>query len=80
MLGIETFGETVSEEGPRLFNTLPRYLRDLTHCSKEVFKKQLDHFLATLPDEPLLPNYYHLRRADSNSVKEMINHQTQRVG
>ena len=44
---------SLSEQGPRLFNSLPRYIRDLTNCSKEHFKKQLDqrldHFLSTLP-------------------------------
>lgn len=64
----------LSEEGPRIFNSLPRYLRDLTECSKDHFKKQLDRFLSTLPDEPLLPNYFHLRRSDSNSVKDMVQH------
>ena len=72
--------DSLSEEGPRLFNSLPKYLRNICNCSKDTFKKELDHFLQSLPDEPLLPNLYHLRRADSNKITEMIKHRTQRVG
>ena len=72
--------DCLSEEGPRLFNALPKSLRNISNCPKETFKKQLDHFLSSLPDEPLLPNYFHLRRADSNSVKEMVNHRMQGIG
>uniref|UniRef100_A0A7M5V1G6 Uncharacterized protein n=1 Tax=Clytia hemisphaerica TaxID=252671 RepID=A0A7M5V1G6_9CNID len=71
---------SLSQEGPRLFNTLPRPIRDLTNCPKEVFKKHLDTFLKTVPDEPLLAHYFNLRQADSNSLKEMLKHRTQRVG
>ena len=72
--------DCLSEEGPRLFNVLPKALQNTSKWTKEVFKKQLDHFLSTLPDEPLLPNYFHLRRADSNSVKEMVHHRIRRIG
>lgn len=58
----------LSQEGPRLFNSLPRSLRDMTKCSKDLFKKHLDIFLATVPDEPLLSNYFNLRQADSNTL------------
>ena len=72
--------DSLSEEGPKLFNSLPKYLRIAQNCCKEFFKKELDCFLQTLPDEPLLPILYYLRRADSNSVVEMVKHRTQRVG
>ena len=38
--------------GPRLFNSLPANIRDLTGCSVEAFKNHLDIYLSTLPDEP----------------------------
>jgi len=72
--------DCLSEEGPRLFNALPRSIRNLTKCSKDNFKNQLDRFLCTLPDEPLLPNYFPFRRADSNSIKDMIHHRIFQIG
>ena len=70
---------SLSEEGPRLFNTLPKKLRNLHGCSKDHFKKQLDHFLQAVPDEPLLQNYLPFRRADSNSLTDMVKHWTFQV-
>ncbi|XP_066925852.1 uncharacterized protein [Clytia hemisphaerica] len=70
---------SLSEEGPKLFNSLPFYIRNITNCTKIKFKRQLDLFLSTLPDEPLLPNYYPYRRADSNSVREMVNHRISKL-
>ena len=43
--------------GPRLFNSLPQKLRNLTRCTIEEFKTNLDEFLANIPDEPNLPGY-----------------------
>ena len=73
---------SLSEEGPKLFNALPKNLRSISNCTKNLFKSKLDHFLKTLPDEPLLPNYFQFRRADSNSILEMVKHQhrTSQVG
>ncbi|MPC12066.1 hypothetical protein E2C01_004744 [Portunus trituberculatus] len=43
--------------GPRLFNALPKNVRDTTGCPVSRFKKALDHFLQTLSDEPPVPGY-----------------------
>ena len=43
--------------GPKVFNSLPRYLRDMSGCSKESWKSALDKFLGGIPDMPLLPDY-----------------------
>ena len=72
--------DSLSEEGPRLFNALPQPIRNLKNCSKTNFKHQLDHYLNSLPDEPLLPNYLPLRRADSNSIKVMVHHRISQIG
>ena len=37
----------------KLFNALPRNIRDLKGCSVEKFKNELDKFLLKLPDAPL---------------------------
>ena len=38
--------------GPRLFNCLPIQLRNLTRCTVDEFKAQLDKVLSMVPDEP----------------------------
>ena len=47
---------SLSHKGPRLFNSLPRELRDIKGCSLDIYKKSLYRYLSELPDEPLLPN------------------------
>ena len=56
----------------QLFNCLPKEIRELTSCSKDAFKNCLDNFLKTVPDEPLLSGYTRYKRADSNSLIDMV--------
>ena len=58
-------------QGPRLFNSLPGYLRDLTGCGKKKFKTELDKYLFRIPDEPLMPGYTIMRRSETNSIINM---------
>ena len=58
--------------GPRLFNSLPSHLRNMTGISHLDFKKELDKFLWTVADEPLVSGYTARRRAESNSLQHMI--------
>ena len=58
--------------GVKLFNSLPRELRNLTGCKTDAFKAALDRFLATIPDEPLIPGYTAGRRCSTNSVIEWV--------
>ena len=60
-------------KGPRLFNCLPKHIRDLRNMTVEKFKLQLDKFLSTLPDEPLIPGYTQYRRVNSNSILDWVN-------
>ena len=55
----------------RLFNCLPPELRNLTGCSTDCFKRHLDMYLRSIPDEPQIPGYTAQRRADSNSLLDM---------
>ena len=64
--------ESFCVNGPRLFNTLPSYLRNLTGVSQMDFKSKLDKFLWTVADEPLIRGYTASRRAESNSLQHMI--------
>ena len=59
---------SLSVNGVQLFNVLPRQIRDMTNVELPDFKKKLDEFLATIPDEPLCPGYTGIRRAESNSL------------
>ena len=61
-----------TQNGPRLFNLLPFEIRCLTGCTVDEFKKALDDFLKYVPDEPQIPGYTHCRRAETNSLIDMI--------
>ena len=56
---------------PATFNTLPRDIRNMTGCKVDTFKRRLDNYLSTIPDEPQVLGYTAQRRADSNSVLDM---------
>ena len=43
--------------GLRLYNSLPKHLRDIESVKNEKFKFELDKFLDTIPDQPKMPNY-----------------------
>ena len=43
--------------GARIFNSLPKSLRNLQQSSVDEFKLKLDKYLENIPDEPSLPNY-----------------------
>ena len=42
--------------GPKLWNALPRNMRNVENCSLEQFKELLDCFLSKVPDEPKTEN------------------------
>ena len=58
-------------DGPKLFNSLPKHVRDLKRVSLQKFKRALDSHLRKIPDNPLIPGYTECRRAASNSICEM---------
>ena len=60
-------------KGPRLFNSLPKEIRNLTNCGLTTFKGVLDRFLSSLPDQPLIPSMVQHRTCDSNSIVDWIN-------
>ena len=64
--------------GARLFNKMPSELRNLSNVSKDMFKSNLDNFLKTIPDEPLILRYTQFRQAPSNSLLDMIGRTTGR--
>ena len=58
--------------GPRLFNSLPNHIRNLSGIQTLDYKKELDKFLKTIADELLSCGYTSGRRAASNSLLHMI--------
>jgi len=54
--------------GQNLFNCIPKSLRNIKGCKVDVFKRELDKFLMTVPDEPRIPNYEKFCRTESNSL------------
>ena len=60
----------LTTRGARLFNALPKYLRDNNYTSLEQFKTHLDKFLQTVPDQPKLP-HYHLRAAGNSIIDQL---------
>ena len=62
---------TLPVRGQQLFNILPRDIRNMTDCKVDIFKRRLDKFLSTIPDETQVLGYTAQRRADSNSILHM---------
>ena len=58
--------------GPRFYNSLPKYLRDIESVKTEKFKFELDKFLDTIPDQPKMPNY--VTASVSNSILDQLTH------
>ena len=59
--------------GPKLFNCLPKHIRNKKGCSVEEFKVALDQFLEDIPDEPKSDGYIptasnHVTAKPSNSI------------
>ena len=40
---------------PRLYKSLPKYLRDIESVNTEKFKSELDKFRELIPDQPKMP-------------------------
>ena len=57
-------------KGARLFNSIPRDLRDMSVGTQEQFKARLDLWLATIPDQPTIPG--RARAATTNSLLDQV--------
>ena len=58
--------------GLRLYNSLPKYLRDIESVKTEKFKFKLDKFLELIPDQPKMPNY--VTASGSNCILDQLTH------
>ena len=57
-------------KGAKVFNCLPRGIRDIVTATPENFKSTLDNWLSTIPDKPNIPGRQ--RAAPSNSLLDQI--------
>ena len=64
----------LSVKGPKLFNILPASIRNSLGSDILAFKKNLDKFLSTVPDEPSVQGYSSGRAAASNSLLDQVRH------
>ena len=64
---------TLAVQGVKLFNAMPKSIRNLKNISIEKFKNALDSYLKSIPDEPQIHGYTGCRRAISNSIIHMKN-------
>ena len=55
--------------GPRLFNSLPKAVRNTTKVGIEEFKLKLDKYLESIPDEPKMENYLYSKYMSSDNWK-----------
>ena len=57
-------------KGARLFNLLPKELRDLNNVTVDTFKSSLDSWLSGIPDQPTIPG--RKRGALTNSLLDQV--------
>ena len=56
--------------GAKLFNSIPRDIRDTMTGTTEMFKNRLDDWLSRIPDQPTIPGRQ--RAASSNSLLDQV--------
>ena len=61
-------GPSFAIHGPRIFNSLPKYVHNTSKCDLDTFKFKLDYYLRQVPDQPLMPNYTAQRQCCTNSL------------
>eukprot|EP00111_Clytia_hemisphaerica_P018187 TCONS_00053782-protein len=64
---------TLAVQGAKIFNAMPKSIRNLKNISVDKFKRALDTHLKSIPDEPQTHGYTGCRRANSNSIIDMKN-------
>ena len=62
--------QTIAVHGARIFNLLPKHLRNNDTADFEMFKNHFDLFLAEIPDQPSAPGL--CRAAKTNSLLDQV--------
>ena len=58
-----------SRKTQRLFNSIHGSIRNLTGITMDTFKRHLDDWLKTVPDQPKGEGYYERVAAETNSIQ-----------
>ena len=71
--------------GPRLFNCLPKNIRNIKKVSVDEFKEKLDNYLSCLPDQPKIGNLVpsicdQMTARPSNSLPDVVKHKNRIFG
>ena len=61
--------ESLQVRGPKLFNSLPPDIRNITGCSTNCFKNKLDNYLKNIPDHPKIPGF--VTQNETNSITNL---------
>ena len=61
-------------KGAKLFNIIPKEIRDLNEVTVETFKANLDQWLNTIPDQPTVAGRQ--RSAATNSLLDQVTMQS----
>lgn len=61
---------SLSVHGARLFNLLPRHIRDISTGTTDQFKRELDSWLESIPDQPTIQGRQ--RAATTNSILDQV--------
>ena len=62
---------SLSINGPRLFNAMPKNIRNIHGCATNAFKLALDKYLKSVPDEPRVKKLIPFCTKNSNSLLDM---------
>ena len=62
---------SLSINGPRLFNAMPKFIRNIRGCATNAFKSALDNYLKCVPDEPRVRRLIPFCTKSSNSLLDM---------
>ena len=62
-------------KGARLFNLVPKDIRDMKAVTVDTFKAGLDAWLATIPDQPTVPGRQRAALTNSLIDQVVVNHQ-----
>ena len=62
-------------KGARLFNLVPRDLRDMKAVTVDTFKAGLDAWLENIPDQPTIPGRQRAALTNSLIDQVVVNHQ-----
>ena len=66
---------SLSVQGAKLFNLLPRHLRDMNTGTTDHFKAELDSWLENVPDQPTIPGRQ--RSSATNSLVDQATYAAQ---